>query len=465
VSPPQSILPRLLNSPAAWSWILNLLRLGTGLLLLPLLLINLSVDELGIHYVFNNLLLLLPAFDSTLSFNLVRFASYTWGGARELLPLGLQSVPGDGQPNRALLWDLVRASKRLYRCLAVTVILLGLICGWFILRDQLSTLNSPGVVWAALVLTAMAMGSELYWGRWNCFLKGQNEMLLSLRLQCLGYGLRVILATVLLVSGAGLLSIPVAALMSGTVQRLLARAACLRRLGEEKSQSVGYNTREIVKLMLPSAWRIAMQLSSQFLLVNSLSFLCVRFFGLETQASYGLSLQLLGIVTALSSVWFSTQVPKLNSLRLQNKSSEMLLILRPCLLRQALTFVLLAIPAITLGSAFVAWLDPDKSLLPVGLLLLLALHAFMEMQFNLWTITAATENLIPSAWPATITNCCATLLAGALIFSTNTGVAGLVIAPMVTGIFFNYWYWPWKIPRTLGTSFFRLMSGKSQTRT
>ena len=136
------------------------------------------------------------------------------------------------------------------------------------------------------------------------------------------------------------------------------------------------------------------------------------------------------------------------------------MVLRRCLIRQALTFALLAGPAILLGAWLVEMIEPNKGLLPRTLLAGLALHAFMEIQFNTWTITAAAENQIPSAWPATISNLATILVAGGLLVSTRLEMATLVAAPILTGILFNYWYWPWKISRSLGTTLFQLLAGK-----
>ena len=60
----RSIAKRLLSSSVAWSWAFNVVRLASGVLLIPLLLRFLTKEEMGMYYVFLSLNALGPRRDA-----------------------------------------------------------------------------------------------------------------------------------------------------------------------------------------------------------------------------------------------------------------------------------------------------------------------------------------------------------------------------------------------------------------
>src|SRR5436190_13467698 len=111
------IISRLWESSVAWSWALNALRLGSSLLLLPLLL-QLPTPDYGFYFVLLSLQAVVPLLDMGFLLSIDRAVSYAMGGATELQSQGLATGSrADGQPNRALLWKLLHVTRALYRWL------------------------------------------------------------------------------------------------------------------------------------------------------------------------------------------------------------------------------------------------------------------------------------------------------------------------------------------------------------
>src|SRR5204862_8172023 len=92
---------------------------------------------------------------------------------------------------------------------------------------------------------------EIYSGWWNIFLRGMNEVLLSARISVLAQGVKILIACILLLAGAGLLALPIAGLASSLLQRQLARQKCLRRLG---SPPVPSRSARAQASLLPRLW-------------------------------------------------------------------------------------------------------------------------------------------------------------------------------------------------------------------
>ena len=220
-------LDRIRRSAVFWSLVFNLLRLASAVFLLPLLLHKLTTADLGMYFAFVILSALVPVVDSAFSFNISRFVSYGMAGARRLQPQGIESARHEGAPNYEMLWQLLWASRSLYRFLAAAVILILGTAGTAIVAMRVGETSSPTQTWIAWAVTVVAAAWEVYSGWWGAYLRGMNQVALSARISSLAYGMRAVLAGCLLAGGAGLLALPISGLLSGTLQRHLARRQCL----------------------------------------------------------------------------------------------------------------------------------------------------------------------------------------------------------------------------------------------
>ena len=99
-------------------------------------------------------------------------------------------------------------------------------------------------------------------------------------------------------------------------------------------------------------------------------------------------------------------------------------------------------------------------MLPGGLFLLLLLTGFLETQLVFWTTLLSMENRIPSLWPMVATNLATLLLMLVLSKATPFGLGALVLAPLLTGSLFNYWFWAKAGAKSLQTSWWRFTFSK-----
>jgi hypothetical protein len=84
--------------------------------------------------------------------------------------------------------------------------------------------------------------------------------------------------------------------------------------------------------------------------------------------------------------------------------------------------------------------------------LLIAVNAFFETQFNMWGTLISTENRLPYLWPSVAANVGSLVLALVLLNSTTLQAGVFIIAPLLTGIVFNYWHWPMEGAKSIQTS-------------
>ncbi len=451
----QGIFTRLNNSAVVWSWAFNGFRLASGLFLLPLLLRKLPNEDLGIYYVFLRLIALTPIIDFGFSVSIGRYVSYAMGGATELKAQGIVPSEGHLPPNFALLGRLLFSYQHLYRYLSLaTLVVLGIWGTYNVGLNVLET-SSPNHTWIAWSVTLLAATLEIYFGWWGAFLRGMNQVVLAARLAVLGYALQLLLAAGLLLWGCGLLSLPIASLVGTMAQRFLARRHCLKLLGNNILSSQKSGEPSLLRLLWPNSWRVGLQFLSTYLGTAVPALIFAGLSGAAAFAAYGVSLQIMGICAGMASVWTTVKWPLVGQYRTRQDFTALRRMLWPRIWLQTATFVLLAGFAVTAGPLVLNWLSPDKELLPANWLYLLALTAFLELQFSFWTTLLSTENRIPSLWPTVATNIFALLLFVVLIRSTSLGFRALILAPLLAGCLFSYWYWPVAGAKNLQTRWLR----------
>ena len=435
-----------------WSWIFTGFRVASGLLLLPVLVRALSQTDLGMYYVFWGLTSFLGVLDNSFALNIGRFVNYAMGGAKKILPQGVDFSDSQPEPNAPLLWQLLSATQALYGWLAIGVLALLGMAGTLIVSLRVAETTTPAHTWLAWAATLLAASVEVYSGWWNVFLRNLNQVATSARILVAVYGARLIIAMALLLCGARLMALPIAALCSSLLHRQLARHWCLKAMPRSPSPNSKWDSAELLRLIWPNSWRAGLQLLSNYFCANSLAVLCLTTLGLAANAQYGLSLQIVAIVQGMSAVWIQVKWPWIGQLRAKQELSEVRRLLADRIHLQNGTFFLLSVGALLFAQWLLDLWGANKQVLPVALLSLLALNSFLEMQFSTWTILLSTENRIPSLWATVVTNLSSVVLAVVLIKLASVGLTALVLAPLVSGCLFNYWYWLGAGAKSLNTT-------------
>lgn len=452
---------RVWQSGVAWSWVFNGVRLVFGLLLLPLLVVKLSDPDFGMYQIFANILQMLPLVDATLSFNVGRQVTFAMGGATRLLPLGTDPGAASGSPNYPLIWRLVRATGVIYGAMSVAVAAILAILGGYLVSRQVAHTSQVSVTWLAWWLTVLGAAVEIQSLRWLGFLRNMNVVTRSAQLGTAAYILRVLLACAGLLAGGGLLSVPIASIVTSLLLGWIARRTCLRLLPGNPPVTTRSEVRELLGVIWPNSWRTAVKLGSEFVTSVWLLYLGTEYVargsGLRVAAQYQFSIQLMTIVQQLAMVWTQVKWPMAGQLRAQKRLADLRRLLWSRAWLQNLSCAAGVIGVVVLAQPLLRWSGTQKEVLPVLWLALLGLNQFLYLRYAFWVFLIATDNRIPSLWPAVITNLAAALLATALVFWTDLGLGALVLAPLLAGLSFNYWYWMFAGARDLGTTWWRFV--------
>jgi O-antigen/teichoic acid export membrane protein len=455
LSQPAALLNRLRSSTVAWSWAFNGFRLATGLLLLPLVLRKLSTTELGMYYIFLSQVALAPVIDFGFSPTILRFVSYAMGGAETIQAHGV-SKGTDSGPNFGLLWQLFFTTRALYRVLALIVFVILSVWGTYMVELRIHETPSPNVTRVAWLITLIATVLNVYSSWAPVFLRGMDDVLTSVRITVLASVVRFVLAVGLLLAGAGLMSLPLGDLTGSIIQQIIARRTCFRRLRRQPAPAKA-DIWQNLRIMWPNSWRLGLLSLGGYLTVNANMAICLSVLGLAANARYGLSTQLLGVISGMACVWTQVKWQVIGQQRARHDYGAIQRTLWPRMWLQYLTFLAMAAGLLLCGQPLLQLLGSGKQMLSLPWLALLALNSFLETQVSIWGMLISTENRIPFLWPSVAGSLLALALSLTLIHTTSLGLGALVLAPLLAHSLFNYWYWPLYAARGIQTSWARFM--------
>lgn len=452
----QHIHKRLFNTAIFWSWIFNFIRLGYGIILLPLVLHKLSTADLGMYYVLLSLTALSQLVDFGFGETIGRFITFAMGGAREILAQGLPK-PGDSHtPNYTLLWELLATTRTIYRCLTLAVLVIVGSWGTYIVELRIHETSSVLITRLAWAATLAGTMFDIYANWWCVYLRSMNAVVVAARITVLVMLVRLGLAAGLLGAGAGLLSLPIAAILSDTLQRWLARSRVLALL-QDHPPPAKTEVRKLLKIIWPNTWRVGVFLFSNYLTVNANTAICLAAFGLAANARYGLSVQLMTIASSMAITWVYVKRPLLGQHLVRQDLAAVRQIFWPRLWLQNLTFLVLAAGVVFCGSWAMNWIGGGKEILSMSWLAVLMLSSFLMLQFSSWGTLMATGNNLAYLWPTVATNVLSLVLSLLLVYFTTLGLGALVLGPLLAGVLFNFWYWPAYAAREIGTSLFHFL--------
>ncbi|MBK7998477.1 MAG: hypothetical protein IPK15_07120 [Verrucomicrobia bacterium] len=408
-----------------------------------------------------NLVSFVPLLDMGFLPSIARSISYAMAGAKELKAHGTESPSeGGGQPNFPLLWQLLSTTRRLYQLLALVVFVGVGAWGTFAVGLKINETTQPEQAWLAWWMTLAGVVFEMYSGWWSTYLRGLNQVLAATRILAAAYLLRLLLAAILLLAGAGLLSVPIAALISSFVLRSLSRRLALRFLNASPQPEISRGeVSKLLRILWPNSWRVGVHCLSNSLLIHlNVTVLCPQLLGLEATGQYGLSLQVVTVMQGMASVWLLVKWPIIGQYISRQDWPPLRTLVRQRLLLQYGTYAIMAIVAVPVAPLLLEAIKSNKTLIPLYLAGLSCDLRICRNALSSWATLVSLGNRLPYLSFTVATNIVGLVLSFLLFAFTDLEIGALVIGPLLAGTAHNYWRWPREGCRVLHTSWVNLFA-------
>ena len=308
-----------------WSYVAQFFNLATGLITLPLILKLLSADEVGFNYILVSINSIVILFDLGFSGQFSRYLTYIFSGAQKIQKEGITEEYCD-TINEHLLACTIKTARRIYLIISIIASFFLVVLGtWYvyIVTDGFTLVSNTLLVWSIFCLSSYF---NIYYLYFNAFLQGKGLIKENKQAQVYSRVVQVAITFIMLFADYGLLSVVVANLIAPFVFRFFA----YKHFYSPKIKSIignnFVNKEEIVEIF-NNIWYNAKKMGVIGVLSSAIGYASTLVIGaylsLSDVASYGLLVQVTGIIAGVAAVHFNSIVPKLSSLMVSKNYIEL----------------------------------------------------------------------------------------------------------------------------------------------
>lgn len=318
------IISRLWNSPTFTTWASLFARLGSVAVLLPLVLVRFTQEDVALWLLLTTIASLQVLADLGLSQTFARAIANARGGAslRQLSDLRRQADAEDCSP-ADMQARVIQTLEPTYRLAAVAFLLLLAVVGTYFVTP--SVLRSSGVNqgWAAWAIVAASTAVVVWGNAFIAYLTGSERVPLLRRWEAA-------FALAGLASAAAVLTLGGSLVVLVAVQQAWAVAAVLRnrwicRSDQRFMEAAGLGLDpEVLKALWPNAWRSGVGVALSFGVIQLSALLYARLQEVGVVATYLLAMRLMQALSTIAQAPFYSKLPTLARLKAAGNDDELL---------------------------------------------------------------------------------------------------------------------------------------------
>lgn len=427
-----------------WSYVAKFFQIASGFVTLPFVLSLLSENEIGLNYLMVTISSMVALIDFGFSPQFGRNFAFICSGAKKLLKEGLDEECGS-EINYKLLKTTIKTAQYVYRRLSIVALVLMLTGGTYYIytvTDGFSIVENSLTIW---IVFSISVYFNIYYSYYTGLLVGSGLIAENNQAAILSRGAQIIITIVLLYLGFGLFAIALANFLAPFLSRWYSHYHYYTK--ERKSKLADWEissleVKETFSLIWYNAKKQGLNFISTFIVTKFGIFFAGLYLTLSEVGSFGLLMQLTGILTSMGIAFYIAIEPQLISYNINNKFES---------LRRRFSVAIVVFYAIMiLGGAVIVFLAPlllqligantqlpDKALSATYILVL-------TLEYNHCTFGGliATRNTFPMIRAYLVSSF------GVLVFTyiflqfTDFGLWGLVLAEGIVQLLYNNWHWP-----------------------
>ena len=428
-----------------WSYTATFLQYGVALLLFPFILRILPTETVAIWTIFTTITAFVNLLDFGFNPSFMRNVAYVFSGAKELKSTGLLVVEeANANVDYGLLKGLISAMRFFYSRMAVLLCLvLTTIGSYYIFTLLKNYTGSHSEIYISWIIVCCINSYSFYTLYYDSLLLGKGLVKRVKQIIIAGQITYLLTAIVLILSGFGLISIVSAQAISVIIKRILSYRSFYTTEIKDNLQKNGQKSqKDILKAIYPNAIKVGLTSIGSFLVNRSAIIIGSLYLSLQVIASYGITMQVLAIISGLASVYFSAYLPKILQCRVQNDNHGIkFLYITACLL--LFTTYLIGGASLLFGGDWVlSFIGSKTTLLNKSLLALALSITFLESNHALAGGILVTKNEVPYFKASLLAGSFTLALLFVFLRYTNLGVWGLLLAPGIAQASYQNWHWP-----------------------
>lgn len=448
---------KITSQDIVWSYGSKILQIGSGILILPLILNKLTNQEIGIWYIFIAVTALVNLLDFGLQPNISRNTSYIFSGASELIKEGT-NVKIKDKITYELLMRFIGSVRRLYQGIAffafIILITIGTYYIYDIAKDKLP-LDKVLVSWG---IYAISSSFNLYYYYYTSLLIGQGKFKESNKALVYSKLIYIFSTLVMLSLGFGLVGCSLSYLISALVNRVLSRKYFYDKELKNitKDLSLKYDA-ELVKMLWYNSKKFGFIAIAYFLMTRATTLIVGQFLSLEVVANYGLSVQLIDVIAGISTMPLIIFIPKLNMFAIKKKDNEFKSYTGVIWLMSISIFIIGSIFLILIGNQLLFIIKTTVKLIASYQLVILCLVNLLGINYSIFCQIISTNNTVPYYKASILSGIGIVSFSFILLKYSNLGLNGVIFAPLIIQLLYNFWKWPVFFMKKFNTNYKELV--------
>jgi len=439
------------NKDLFWNYTATVLKIGSSVLLMPLILNKMSSQSVGIWNIFISISFFLTLVDFGFNASFTRNLTYIFSGANELFSNGYSTIIEQKKINYNLLSEMIITMRGFYFKLAIIVLLFLSIFGTFyilfILRTYQGNVDLILISWFLFIIVNTYNLYTLYY---ESLLLGSGLIKQSKQLIIIGQACYLLIAGILIIFDFDLLSIVIGQFISVLIVRILSKRLFftinMKALIQKTSK---IDERALLKLIMPNAIKIGLTSFGGFLVQRSAIIIGSLFLSLEEIGSYGVTLQIINLMATLSLIYQSTFLTKINQLRIIGDINQLKEIHIKSKLIYFLTFIFGSLAIYFIAPWLLILLKSKTYLVNETILIMMFLIAFIENNIIMSSNIILSRNVVPFYKASLISGFLIVIFLFLFFQYTHYGILNLVIVPLIIDLFYQGWKWPIAVVKDL----------------
>ena len=440
------------KSDVRWSYVSLVLFNSINLLMLPVILIYLTAEEVGLWYTFTAVSSLVVLLDLGFMTTLSRNITFVWSGAKEISAQGFTDSFTENEPNYSLFVKIFQVTKTIYLILGIIILFLLITVGSYYIY---SVSNEEIPIQSALtswIIYSIAIYLNMRYAYWNAILKGIGAIKKNQQILILTKMVQLIFTFIGLLLGYGIIAVSLAYLLSIFVNRMFAYIVFIN-YGENKGELkpimnikiMRKERNELLKKIAPNAFKQSFVSISNFINLRSLPLLSSAFLGLSVTAAVGFIIQVISLINVVANTFFNTYLPQFSAYRIKNNFDGLRRVFKKALLLNYFISISGYLIFFLFGSKIIEFMGSDINMPATEVFTCILVYMFLYNNHSIFATYLGTSNSISYWLPYIISSVIILVLQFYFVTEVNNSLWSLIIPLVIINSLYNNWKWPYEV--------------------
>jgi len=428
-----------------WNYGATFLKIAAGALLLPFILRMMPAEMVGIWTVFMTITAFAGLLDFGFNPSFARNVTYIFSGVRSLKIKGFETVSTENQTiDYGLLKGVISVMRWFYLRMAIILFLLLATIGTYYIYSLLQNYNGdPLEVYIAWGILCTINTYNLYTLYYDSLLQGKGLVKRSKQIIIIGNATYLLIATILIMAGYGLIAIVSAQASSVIIIRWLSyNSFFTSQIKQYLHNAVPRVQKEVLSAIYPNALKIGLTSLGGFMVQRSAIIIGALYLPLEDIASYGITLQLIGVIAGLAGIYTATYQPKIAQMRVEDNNPGIKEIYLKGQFILLFTYIAGGLGLLLFGEWGIKLIGSQTQIMPRILIFVAVIISLLESNHSIAGSILLSKNEVPF-FKAALLSGGTTLLLLLLFFQfTNLSLWAMIASPGLAQGAYQNWKWP-----------------------